>query len=823
LYPENHSGDPGPQSGNVLKNFQLTTDSRGKLDFDYGKRIAEYISSTMAGTNSYYWLRNNQFVLNRRAANGRIDMSKFQDRLEMNGKVNFANLNWESIKQVNTIVSRLVGRWMTNNEKIVVTAVDSLSQFDKQQEYQAAEFYMHHQEMIQQLEQASGTQIIPKGQYIPEDQNELDIWAAEYLELPEEIMYEKTTNEILAANGFFDVIKEMQLHDSGECGFVGTYTWMDESGVVHVDRVEPENAVYSYSKFNDFRDTTWRGRVLDMKISEFRRKYGAEFGGKLSEEEIWEYAMTAKEYQMDDKIRWLLQWNTMMIRPYDEWNIEMIHFELKSLDKDDYTITETLQNKRTFVDKGMPTGPLKDNQEYVADEYWNIYEGMYARTKCNMLSWGLKKNMIRPQDPKEIGSVEFSYSFYMHQNYQMRNIAIPQKISEPVDQMILALLRIQQLIAKMRPNGSQINTRAMREVDLGLADGTKPFDVKKVFDQTGDLYYTDMDAEGNIIQGPPVTAAPDDGFLPKLQGLISDYQFHQSVLRDELGEDPNLITQAAKPRVTSDNIQVAQSQSLLATDYFYDSWINCIKDTAKKVCCLIHDSVRWGSQAYRALLNEQMVEGRIFTSDIEFMPTEQEQGVLQAMMNEIIQTNPDFVQYCNPFKVMRIGKADVKLGEAYLRQCQKKMIQGQAAQKAQDSQMNAQAQQQSAQMAAQMEMQKEQMKAQYESQKNADLSRADKEKITLSGLFAIWTAGVAMPEQLQAVAGEAITNIILPLFAENTKNKLALSQGMNQLAQAQGQQPGGPAQQPGADQQQSPDQSAPDQSQPDPSQTQNQQ
>lgn len=806
MYPENKSGDTGPQSGNVLKDFQLTTDSKGKLSFDYGKRIAEYISSTMAGTNSYYWLRNNQYVLNRRAANGRIDMSKFMDKLEMNSKVNYANLDWQSIKQVNTIVSRLVGRWMTNNEKIVVTAVDSLSQFDKQQEYQAAEFYMHHQQMIQQLEQASGTQIIPKGQYIPEDQNELDIWAAEYLELPEEIMYEKTTNEILAANGLFDVIKEMQLHDSGECGFVGTYTWMDESGVVHVDRVEPENAVYSYSKYNDFRDTTWRGRVLDMKISEFRRKYGAEFGGKLSEEEIWEYAMTAKEYQMDDKIRWLLQWNTMMIRPYDEWNIEMIHFELRSLDKDDYTITETLQNKRTFVDKGMPNGPLKDNQEYVADEYWNIYEGMYARTKCKMLSWGLKKNMIRPQDPKEIGNVEFSYSFYMHQNYQMRNIAIPQKISEPVDQMILALLRIQQLIAKMRPNGSTINVRALREVDLGLADGTKPFDVKKVLDQTGDLYYTDMDAEGNIIQGPPVTAMPDDGFLPKLQGLIADYQFHQSVLRDELGEDPNLITQAAKPRVTSDNIQVAQSQSLLATDYFYDSWINCIKDTAKKVCCLIHDSVRWGSQAYRALLNEQMVEGRIFTSDIEMMPTEQEQGSLQAMMNEIIQSSPDFLNYCNPFKVVRMGKSDPKLGEAYLRQCQKKMIQGQAQQKQQDIQANAQMQQQSLQQKAQLDAQAEQLKAQYESTRAADLSRGRKEEILLQAFGTMWSSGVPVPAELKGIEAEIIKNVAIPVFAENTKNGIALQQGMQALQQTQQQASSGPAQQPGQEQEQ-PDQS----------------
>jgi len=758
----------------------------------------------MAGTNSYYWLRNNRYKLNRNAAAGKIDMSKFQDRLEMNGKDNFANLNWQSIKVVNTIIARLVARGMNSTEKIVVTAVDSLSQKDKQEEYQAAEFYMRHQQMIRQLEQASGQQIIPTGQYIPEDQNELDLWAAEYLELPEEILYEKTVNDILAANGFFDVIKEMQLHDSDEVGFVGTYTWMDESGVIHVDRVKPENAIYSYSEFNDFRDTAWRGRAFDMKISEFRRRYGKEFGGKLTEEEIWQYAMTSKEYQLDDKIRWLLQWNTMMLRPYDEWNIGMIHFELRSLDKDDYTITETLQNKRTFVDRGVPTN-LKPNQEYVADEYWNIYEGMFARDKCEMLEWGLKKNMIRPQDPKEIGNAEFSYSFYMHQNYQMRNVAIPEKIEEPVDQMILALLRIQQCIATMRPPGSAINVRALREVDLGLADGTKPFDVKKVFDQKGDLYYTDMDAEGNMIPGSPVTAAPDDGFMNKLQALIADYQFHQAVLRDELGEDPNLISQAAKPRVTTENINTAQNQSLLATDYFYDSWLNCMKDTAKKVCCLIHDSVYYGASVYRHLLGEQDVEGRVFTSDIQMLPTEQEQANLQAMMNEIIQSNPEFLVYCDTFKVMRMAKEDYKLAEKYLRQCQKKMIQGQKEQAAQNTQLAAQQQQASNQQAAENEMQMEKMKADLESRKNEELSRAKKEELFINGIFSVWTKGGTLPPELQGVAQELIQNVGLPLFAQNTKNNVALAQGMQAMQQSdQGQQAPSEDQQEPAETDQSP-------------------
>ena len=80
----------------------------------------------------------------------------------------------------------------------------------------------------------------------------------------------------------------------------------------------------------------------------------------------------------------------------------------------------------------------------------------------DMLSWNIKKNMVRPQDPKELGDAEFSYSFYMYNQYDMRNLAIPEKIEEPVEQMILARLKIQQLVAKMKPAGAAINVDAMQ-------------------------------------------------------------------------------------------------------------------------------------------------------------------------------------------------------------------------------------------------------------------------------------------------------------------------------------------------------------------------
>ena len=73
-------------SGQALKDFQLTTDVKSKLDWTYGKRVAQNIYSTIYGNQSYFWIRNNRFRKNRQIASGKMDMTVFLDRLEMNGK-----------------------------------------------------------------------------------------------------------------------------------------------------------------------------------------------------------------------------------------------------------------------------------------------------------------------------------------------------------------------------------------------------------------------------------------------------------------------------------------------------------------------------------------------------------------------------------------------------------------------------------------------------------------------------------------------------------------------------------------------------------------
>jgi hypothetical protein len=142
-------------------------------------------------------------------------------RFQFNAKPNYIALNWNALQIVNRITSGLVGRWMKRGEKINVKAIDTLSVNEKQDAYKNVEFLLQYKAQLEQLQQASGVQIMPQNQDMPSDKEELLLWQPQIQRLPEEILYEVGCNDVLASNGWFDVLKEKMLHDAAETLFVG--------------------------------------------------------------------------------------------------------------------------------------------------------------------------------------------------------------------------------------------------------------------------------------------------------------------------------------------------------------------------------------------------------------------------------------------------------------------------------------------------------------------------------------------------------------------------------------------------------------------------
>lgn len=780
-----------------LKSFELASLSiNEKSTPEFGKSISKKIwGYVMTGLGGYYFNRNVRFRKNRNYANGRIDVqAMFQDRFQFNAKQNYIRLNWQTLQIVNRIISGLVGRWMQRGEKIQVQATDDRSQKHKKEQYDQIEFIIENRKQLEELEQTTGVQFIPKDIEIPADKEELNLWKAQFQRLPEEIEYELGCNDVLSSNGLFDVVKEKLLHDSAEVGFVGTYTYMDSQGVIHTEWVKPENAVYSWAEYPDFRDASWLGDAPAMKISELRRKYGKEFNPNdplaLTEEQLFEIAQTAKEYQYYTNLTWTNTWNTVYLRPYDEWNIRSLRFEIRTVDKEPYTITNTKLTGSTYVQKGYPktqsgnkrNKPL-DNQRVVDDSNINIYEGVYLPDNDVLLKWGLKKNMIRPQDPKEIGNAEYSYSYYMYQQYELRNLAVPEKIEAAVDGMILALLKMQQVVARMRPTGAAIDESALQNIDYGLGDAeNKSVDYKRLYDQTGDIYYRGVDAEGNRIP-IPIQELANSGFLGQMQGLIQNYQFNYQSLKDELGEDPNMVTSALQPRVTTGNVEASQAASEFATDYMYRAYAECMKITARKISCLLKDSVVYGSKAYRGIVKKEDISGQIFSTDIKFLPTQNDVMRFEAMMNESIAANPDILLFVNPFLLMQMAKEDVKLAWVMFDNGRKKMLIHRMEEAKQNQEATFQAQIASAQEAEKGKQETERVKGEVDIASKKMDGEAGNKNAVVAMVTSLLSKGMPIPANLQPVVNVVMENIIIPLAAQNEEQKAAIIQQYQQAQQ----------------------------------------
>lgn len=773
----------------VMKSFQLDKISiEEKSSKEFGLKMSKKIwSSVTSGIGGYYYSRNAQFATNRSYANGTLDIQKqFQDRFQINGKQDYIRLAWQTLQIVNRIISGLVGRWMGKGEKIVVQAIDSISVKDKEAELEQIEFILYNKAQLMQLQQESGVQMIPEDKEIPADKDELNLWKEQFQRLPEEIENELACNEILGANGWFDVLKEKMLHDSAEVGLVGTYTEMDDKGVIYVRWVKPENMIYSWSEYPDFRDTTWRGELPTLKISELRKWYGKEFNPKnpfaLTEEQLWEIAQTAKEFQYYSNIQWTNVWYTAFMRPYDEWNVRAMKFEVKTVDSEPYTITNTKNTGRTIVQKGLPTTPSgklrekpNENQRIVEDQNWNIYEGVYLPDNDMLIKWGLKKNMIRPQDPREVGNAEFSYSFYMPQMFQLRNMAIPQKIKAAVDNMTLSLLKIQQLVAALVPAGWAIDETALQSVDYGLGNDNNQVDQARYFFQTGLMYYRGIDAEGNRIEAP-IKELVNNGFVGQMDGLIKTYQFWYQTLKDDLGEDPNLMATALQPRVTTGNVDVARQQSEYATDYSYNAYAETMKMTARKISCLLKDSIKYGARAYRNIVKKD-ISDRVFSSDIRFLPTQQEVAEFDALLTNTMANNPDLSLFIDPFRLRRIAREDAKLAETMFYNGQKKMLLDRQAQAQRQIQDNAKAQQDSAIISEEekrktldRELEVKQAIASFEGN-----NKLQELLITMAGT-SLGKEGVSLPPEWQNTINGVMKKVQVQLGLEAAQTEQAIQQ-----------------------------------------------
>lgn len=739
--------DNNPVNKEIL-NFHLGN-SRLKRDTAEGLKISKFLQR--AYNSGYFNRRNKKFEKNRKFSRGKQPMAEFLDLLNVDGKEAFVNLDMKAPAIAPKFMQVIIGGFMKRDEKVRATAVDPISVERKRYDRDEAEFRMNFGDEVRGIEEQVGVKLMPEGDFTPADYDELELYFGLEYQMPEEILFEKGADFVFYENGW-SVIKRKLLEDIAETGLGATKVTTSANGKINIRRVVPENSFYGFSNYDDFRDVSFIGEIISMKLVDIRNTYP-----DMPEEKIFLLAQKAKQYtqtvKWDDRFRYSID------RPYDDWSVDVLDYEIKTIDSMMYQAKTNKYGNLTAVDrKDKAPQRLGDNKELITKDMYVIYRGVYVLNSDMMLEWGVAKNMIKPSTTKEMANAYFSYSVYMHENLDLENMAIPERMETSIRQMTLAHLKIQQLIAKLRPSGLIIDIDSLSDINIGQAKALTPLELQSVYDQTGNIYYKRRTEDGDSINQVPIQEAPNSGSVSQIQQLIMVYNHYLDRLRDEIGVNEYREGAAINPK-TGLGVQQSQIQaSNNATDFIYDAYLNIYEQTAFKISLLLYDSVLYGGKQYEDYLSPDKIKGKAFDVKIEVMPDERERQFLESMIQTALSAG--MIEFEDAFRVRSIK--NVKLAEMYLTKA-KKNKQKEDMQKAQqNSQMNAQSQQQSIQAKAQADMQLEQMQGQTkvamvstEMKMKQDLSQ---QEFVQNVLLKSFELSKPLDETLQSIVNSYFTN-----------------------------------------------------------------
>ena len=745
---------------------------------DYGLKVAQGIfNSADRNSDGYYGKRYRVWRANREFSMGTNSMKEFMDLLRVEGNQTYVNLDWSTIKIAPKFVEILLGTYLSRREKPIVKATDDMSFSIKEMEKQEAAFRMKNKEQIQALEEQIGHQIESQ-KFMPEDEDDLALYFDLEYRLPEEILFETKLKKILDENDY-GILKRTLLRDIIDCNFAATKVYFDGNHNIKIKRIKPENLIYNVFETDNGKDLAYIGHVNPMKISVIRKKYN------LDEETLFKLAQKAsRELKRTENLYWKDSYKYTELRPYDDYAVLIFDFEVKTTDVE-YTVkTENKYGNVLAIPKqGKPVAPAGQELagEVIESKVMNIYHGAWVCDTDVMLEWDLTSNTIRPYNNGV--DAMFSYSVICPNATGSLVPSMIEKAMGPIRAMLLIRMKMQQLIALMKPDGFSVDISGFRDVDLGTGNSVEPLQLMKIYDQTGRVFWDSTGDDGQP-KAFPIQQLPNNGNVAQLNTLISQYNFNLDRLREEMGiseyRDGSSVPVKTGLGVMQQQIQSSNS----ATEYLYDGFTTVMEETTEKVAMMLWDSVIFKATKYKEMegYNLSLLD-MTFDVKVEMLPDEQKKAELNNMMMQALQSGA--ISYEQVFKIKNIE--DVKLAELYLAKSMKRAKKDAEETAQRNSQMNAQIQQQASQQKMQQDVQLEQMSSQGKIAVNKTKGDSDRDleliKFATNMYMESLKTGQPLPDEIKQMADSILGSAVQEKMMQKQQEQMSQQQAQEQQAQ----------------------------------------
>ena len=555
-----------------------------KLSKSYGVSYAKAIEAQWGSIEdiaSAYSKRSQEFQRNRDYAYGTQDTSIYKQilsSLDTNaGDGTLLNIDWSPVpivpKFVRIVVNKILARGLYPN----IEAIDPISMEEKEKEKAKIKVAVENKGLIDEAK-ALGVDTKVKTDNLPDTTEEAEIFMEGFMKSNAEIAAQLATAITLEWNDFDETTFRRCVEDLVINGMAITKRSNDPNYGVKVDYVDPASFIHSHTDDPNFKDLVYAGHVKRISIQELKRLAGSQ----ISEEE---YQKLAKRV-MNKSYNNAAQFNQTYydksrgtrVFGYDEYLIDVLDFEFLSVDDVIFEEKESRFGNVGFYFKGHEYTPPKDSiydRKPVYMSNMTVFGGSFVLGSDLLFDYGIKKNI--PKNIHDIQRARLSYSVVATNIRRHMPKSMVNSVIGFADQLQLTHLKIQQAIAKAKPDGIIVDIEGLENVQLGRGGELQPLDIQDIYEQTGVFYYRSKNPEGGF-QNPPIRTI--DNTIRNINELIALYNHYLRMIRDVTGV--NEVMDATTPR--GEQLVGVRQQALQAANNAIYDITNAASLLYKRVC-----------------------------------------------------------------------------------------------------------------------------------------------------------------------------------------------------------------------------------------------
>jgi hypothetical protein len=767
----------------------------------YGLKYAKAIEKQWGNSDderSLFRRRLKDFETNRDYANGTQDTSIYKQILNSldpnNGDGTLLNLDWSPVPIIPKFVKIVVNNILSKKPYPNVKAIDPLSQSEKEDEKAKKIFQIENKEMISEL-QNMGVETNVDLKDIPETTEEAEIFMDTNIKTAAEIAAQIGTNMTLEWNDFDQRIYRRSVNDIVACGMAVIKRNNDPNYGITEEYIDPAFFFHSYTEDPTFSDLIYAGHIKKISISELKRIARDEF----SEEEYAKIAQKVKnKYQnRADKLSYKYYDETLdrTTYGYDEFIVEVMDFEFMSTDDMMFEEKSSKFGNTGFYYKGFEYTPPKESvydRKPSNMSIQTVFGGSLVVGCDYIYGYGQKTNV--PKNVHDLTKARLSYSVVATNLRRMMPKSLVGSVIGFADQLQLSHLKLQQAIAKAKPDGLIVDIEGLENVTLGKGGELEPLDIQDIYEQTGVFYYRSKNPEGGF-QNPPVRSL--DNSIRNINELIGIYNHNLRLIRDTTGI--NEAMDGTSPK--GEQLVGVRQQAIAAGNnaiydimnasvYLYgkvcEDVIKCLQIIPLKSVLFKMYERAIGKTNMSVLASFSNLPMYNFGVKIQTEMDDTEKAYLEQNIQVALSQKEIDLEDAIAVRQLK----DIDQAERLLIIRRKKRIASMQKMAQQNSQMQAQANAQAAQMASQGKMQEIQMQSQADIAKIQAEAQAKAQLIQLEYQLKGQIEGIKIQTQTQTKQSEMMFRQKLESDKETAKDKRVKKQAIEQsklISQRQGQ------------------------------------